>query len=74
MNALFVRSLSNRLGQFSHFFGQPGNGRRNPALEITLTKSAVDDRLEFGEIHVVTVGEVQPRVDVTQASRDSSPF
>lgn len=69
-----MRSLANRLRQFAHFFGQPGDGRGNSPFTITLTEGALDDRLEFREIHAVTVGDAQPSVDVTQASRASSPF
>jgi hypothetical protein len=74
VDTLFVRTLANGLGQFTQFLGQPRNGRRNSSCTIAVSERLFDDLLEIGDFHEVTVGDVQPSVDLTQASRNSRPF
>lgn len=51
MYLILTRALANSLSQFTDLLSQPGDRGRHPAIPIAVSVGALDDVLEFAEIH-----------------------
>ena len=61
MGNLRRRAFAHRLRQLTEFLSEPGHRRGDAPVSVSFPVGAVDDVLEFPEVHVPTVPVVMVR-------------